>query len=92
MRTMLCLAALLLTACTHTAPPPPNPPPGDATCADVCARYDALHCPAAQPTPEGATCLDVCRSLQSSAIVAWDLNCRVRAMSCDEADRCEIPR
>lgn len=83
------VGALLLCACP---PKPPTPPPGAATCEDVCRRYAELGCEAGRPTANGVSCVEVCRNVQESTIVAWDLGCRVRALTCDEADRCEAGR
>ena len=77
----------LLTGCPQ--PPRPVPPPGAATCADVCKRYEALGCAAAKPTPKGTPCAEVCENLQSSGVLKFNLECRVRAATCEAADRCE---
>jgi hypothetical protein len=87
MRTAL-LCVLLLGACPHPTPVP-VPPPGVATCVDVCGHYVELGCLAGTPTAEGTTCAAVCNNVQSSGIVSWNLDCRVRAKTCAEAEQCE---
>jgi len=81
------LILFLLTGCPQ--PPRPVPPPGAATCADVCKRYEALGCPAGKPTPKGAPCVAVCENVQTSGVLKFNLECRVRAASCADADHCE---
>lgn len=83
----LILSVLLLAACPQ--PRPPQPPPGAATCETACKRLEQLGCAEAQPTPQGATCVDVCTHVQESGILTLDLECRTRAQSCEETDRCE---
>lgn len=89
-RALALWALLVCAACP--APKPPAPPPGAATCADVCKHFDELGCEAGRPTAHGATCLDVCRNVQESTVVAWDLDCRARAVTCAAADTCEAAR
>lgn len=102
MRALLFFLALLITlSCTPRPPVPPvGPTDVDAsiadaadearrpTCADVCARLSALHCPEAETTAAGATCLDVCRNVQSSGVAGWNLSCLSNAKSCAAADSC----
>lgn len=93
MKRALLLWALVVCACpTPPKPPVPPPPPGAATCADVCQHATELGCEISKPTAKGATCLDVCRNVQESGIVSWDLECRLRASTCGEADSCERSR
>lgn len=83
---------LALLGCHPTPPPvPPGPPDAGAdhvyTCADVCARGEALHCTWAAPTLAGASCAQVCENAQSGPI-AWDLKCKATAADCGAADAC----
>lgn len=89
MKRLAILGALLLCACPPSPPKPPVPPPGAASCSDVCAHYAVLGCDAAKPTAHGTTCVEVCDNVVGSTYVHWDLDCRVRAVTCAEADTCE---
>lgn len=85
----LCLWALLVCAACP-APKPPAPPPGAATCQDLCKHLGELGCEAARPTTGGATCVVVCENVRDSP-VAWNLDCRTKALTCAAADVCEAP-
>lgn len=89
--------ALVLAGCPKPLPPP-NPPAPDAadaaallpTCEGVCDRGRALGCSWARPTASGATCEIVCSNANDpSGPIRWDLSCRVRIATCDDAARCQ---
>lgn len=86
------LLVLALCGCPKPAPPAPVPPraadAGPATCAEVCDRLRELSC-IDGPTPEGARCEEVCGNIMDSGFLVWDLDCRARAVSCDEIEACE---
>lgn len=83
------VVALSMSACA-TTPPPNPPPPGEATCADACKRMKELSCDAADPTPEGMSCEALCLEISSSELLSWDVECMVRAKSCDAVDACQV--
>lgn len=69
-------------------PPVVEAEEGPATCKTVCAHLDRLGCDGAGTTEEGASCEAVCLNVQTSGVIAWDLDCRARARSCVELDNC----
>jgi hypothetical protein len=78
----------------HLGPGPitpvdPDPEQREFDCRSACARLRELHCPAAEDTVGGATCEQVCINVQESGFIAWDLECRSVAVSCDMVERCE---
>lgn len=85
---LFCLIAALLSACK---PPehPVAPPLGPVSCEGVCERARALKCSWGNPTAAGAQCSTVCQNIQESGFIAWNLNCRAHADSCDAMDVCE---
>lgn len=83
------LLVLAIAGCPPKPPPIPPPAPGVATCVDVCGHYAELGCDAAKPTAEGTSCGATCTNVQTSGVIAFNLDCRVRAKSCAEAERCE---
>jgi hypothetical protein len=87
---MAFVALCILGACPPK-PIPPQPPihDGDATCADACARAREMECEFAKPTPNGATCEDVCQNIQDKGLFSLDLDCRVAARTCKQAEACE---
>lgn len=90
MRILLTIAFVLLQCATPTPNPvTPDPPVTPATCESFCDHGKELGCEWVKPTPEGTSCVAVCESVQVSGIVKWDLECRVKARSCDEVDDCE---
>jgi len=81
---------LLVAACCHpTTTGPVNTPASGATCADMCKHLADLHCKSAEPTPDGASCPEVCENIRSAGVVPLNLECRVRAPSCEAADSCQ---
>lgn len=96
------VALFLLAICScHRGPcsSVPGPTPramssaaAAAPCAAVCAHMRTLGCAAATPTPKGASCEEVCITVQTSGVVAWDLDCRSKAPTCDAIDACERER
>lgn len=84
------VAALLLMAC-DPKPLPPPPPTIDAgqhaTCADACARWEALGCESGRVRDR---CVAACTVVQAHPeVLVWNLDCRARVASCGEIDHCE---
>ena len=70
------------------ASPPTTTDASTPSCATWCAHATELKCPAGRLSPSGATCATVCiNTLDGPA--AFNVACRTKAKTCDEADQCE---
>jgi len=86
------IASLLLLAACESCHPPPSPAPTPdpkmpASCADLCAHARAAvpPWPIAAGSPHGGSCEEVCGNNAD----IWNLDCRARAATFQEADACE---
>lgn len=91
MRSLVILAAALVTACASTPRPlHPEPDvvvvyPADA-CPMACARLQTLGCPEGDPTPDGTSCETVCRNAGDLV----DAPCVTTARSREELASCNV--
>jgi hypothetical protein len=84
----LILAFGMMQALAGCPPPPPPMEPETATCVDVCTHWEGLGCEEARPTPAGEPCTSVCKSMVSTGIFEWNLDCMAEVKACEDIESC----
>jgi len=86
MRLFIAIIAFVAASCATVQPQPTQP----GTCETYCAHAIDLGCSFARPTPAGVPCVVVCQNAQG--IDPWGLACMSTAPTCEEIDKCPVPK